>query len=142
MQLRIAGAFVVAAAAYSLWLGLSAVLNARDLAGALTDLAPALGQSIDAADFLLHWRVVYALYALAAATAMVAGVAMILRKRWSTVLLLAIAIGSLTFNIVGHVTGYIRYGFEGGLKDLLVLMIATVLSLVLYLKWPHASRDE
>src|SRR5262252_3417698 len=111
MQLRIAGAFVVAAAAYSLWLGLSAVLNARDLAGALTDLAPALGQSIDAAVFLLHWRVVYALYALAAATAMVAGVAMILRKRWSTVLLLAIAIGSLTFNIVGHVTGYIRYGF-------------------------------
>src|SRR5215510_6600737 len=127
MQLRIAGAVVIAAAAYSLWLGLQAVLNARELAGPLTELAPALGQSIDAADFLFHWRVTYTLFALGAAMAVVAGVAMFLRKRWSTVLLLVIAVGSLIFSIVGHVTGYTRYGFEGGLKDLLILTIAAVL---------------
>jgi len=142
MQQRIAGALVVVAAGYFLYMGLSAVLNAEELTDAFVLLASGFGQPIDRSEFLFHWRVAYALFAFGSAVAFIAGVAMILLKRWSCILLVAVSAGAFAISVVGLLTGYTRYGFEGASpKDFLILVIVAAVAYLGYRKWPQQERN-
>src|SRR6266699_3272708 len=99
MQHRIIGVLVIAVGVYSLWVGLSAVVNARQATDVFVDLGSMFGQSIDRTDFLLHWRVAYAVFAIGSALGVVAGVAMLFLKRWSCLLLMGIATAALVTSI-------------------------------------------
>jgi hypothetical protein len=141
MEQRISGALVICAALYSLWMGLSAVLNAPESTNNFVDLAALFEQSIDRSDFLLHWRVTYLLVVLGSLLALLAGVAMVLLKRWSCALLAAIFGTALLISVVGRLVGYTHYGFEGGsLRDLLILLVVAIIAYLGYRKWPQQTQ--
>ena len=137
MQYRIPGAVVIAAAVYCLWVGLRAVFKAPEAADMFADLGQLFAEPIDRTDLLFHWRVTHTLFSVGSALALIAGVAMLFLKRWSCLLLAGIAIAALAINLVGRLTGYTRYGFEGGtLGDFLLLLTIPVLMYIAYRKWP------
>ena len=100
-------------------------------------------QSIDRPTFLLHWRITYTLLAIGSLVALIGDVAMVFLRRWSWLLLTAVATAAIAFNIVGRLTGYTLYGFEGGsLKELLVLVLFAVATGVGYRQWPKTPIND
>jgi hypothetical protein len=143
VQRRIAGALLVVAAAYFLWVGLRAVIDAEELTDAFVLLASGFGQPIERSEFLFHWRVTYTLFAVWSVVTVVAGVAMVPLKRWSCILLVALSVGAFAISVVGLLTGYTRYGFEGASPtDFLILVIVAAIAYLGYRKWPQQERYE
>src|SRR4051812_15909721 len=104
-------------------MAIGAVTNAARDTDAFLYLASAFQQMIDRDEFLLHWRIAYAFVSVAAIAAFVAGLSMVLVKRWSYLLLSATALGIVIVQCAARLTGYIRYGFESmGLVSALVLL--------------------
>ena len=116
--------------------------NARELTNAFLELGFVFEKPIEPADLLFHWRVAYALFAIGAMLALVAGIGMFLIRRWSCLLLMAIALAALAMSMLGRLSGYTHYGFEGGsLRDSSILVVVALLMYLAYRKWPVAEND-
>jgi tetrahydromethanopterin S-methyltransferase subunit E len=139
MQYRIAGVLVVAAALYFGFFFARAFVDSAAHVNTFVEISDALGEPIpDPANFLLHWRVTYGLLTVVAALGLAAGVAMFFLKRWSLLVIAAIAGVCAVLGIVGSVSGYLHYGFErSGVLSHLALVLLAAAAVYSYRRWPR-----
>lgn len=125
--------------AYTIYQSITALLYSAGFATFMADQAAIDGQSIDQADFLLHWRATYATETFLAGVGLVAGIAMVLLKRWSWLLVAGTAIACILLSLLSVAAGYSRYGFEHvGLIQAVGFVLLVAVAIVAYRKCGRA----
>ena len=142
MATRTLGGLVVLVGAGLLAIALVGLRDTHRMAETLLWALTVQGDSLDAADWQHHWRLNASALLAVGAAGVLAGIAIMRRRRWSLAVLAVAAIAMILFEL-GLVSHYARYGFER-LNPLEIAVISAValVSIIAYWRWPQShSRD-
>lgn len=143
MPYRIVGVLTFAISLFVLYIAVRGLTYGTDVAELAATLSRKEDLKIDAANFLLHWRVAGSFLLVLALLGLVAGVTMFFLRPWSCLVLLGMALLVLLWSLGPHLLGYTRYGFEQlDSIEMWIGFVSGVSSLYTYLRWKRRSGQE
>ena len=112
MKTRVPGIVVALLSAWVALFGLRGVATDASVGEGMSEIAKAIGQTIDPAEWVLHWRVNGAVLLLFGLCGFAVGVAIYFQSRWRWIMLASIAFVALVFEWGRAFTPFAKFGFE------------------------------